>query len=122
MLLTKSSERMDAYEIATETLLITFCIIYFFYLRFKQVDQHYLYQDPFFWFMTGILVYLGYTFFFNLLVNHVDNEILKNYYHYSYLGDIIKNLLFTVGLFYLPGKKATSNRSSFFNAPNLDLI
>jgi hypothetical protein len=86
------------------------------------VDELYLYQDPFFWFMTGILVYLGYTFFFNLLVNHVDNEVIKSYYHYSYVGDILKNLLFTVGLFYLPRKKEKVARSSFFNAPNLDLI
>ena len=112
---------MDSYEIAVETLLITSCIIYFFYLRFKQVDEHYLYQDPFFWFMTGMLVYLGYTFFFNLLVNHVDIEVIKNYYHFSYIGDIIKNLLFTVALFYLPRKGEAASRSSYFNAPNLDL-
>ena len=122
MLQSKTSERMDSLEIAIETIIIIFSTIYFFYLRFKQVDQNYLYQDPFFWFITGILVYLGYTFFFNLLVNHVDNEILKNYYHYSYVGDILKNLLFTVGLFYLPTKMSTNSRSSFFNAPNLDLI
>jgi len=118
----KSLERMDALEIAIETIFVLFCVIYFFYLRFKQVDEHYLYQDPFFWFMTGMLVYLGHTFFFNLLVNHVDNEVIKNYYHYSYIGDIIKNLLFTVGLFYLPSKKESTSRSNFFNAPNLDLI
>ena len=115
-------QRGDSLNIGIETIFILINIIYFFYLRFKQVDEHYLYQDPFFWFMTGMLVYLGYTFFFNLLVNHVDNEVIKNYYHYSYVGDIIKNLLFTVGLFYLSRKKETICRSSFFNAPNLDLI
>lgn len=115
-------QRGDSLNIGIETIFILINNIYFFYLRFKQVDEHYLYQDPFFWFMTGMLVYLGYTFFFNLLVNHVDNEVIKNYYHYSYVGDIIKNLLFTVGLFYLPRKKETICRSSFFNAPNLDLI
>ena len=115
-------QRGDSLNIGVETIFILTNVIYFFYLRFKQVDEHYLYQDPFFWFMTGMLVYLGYTFFFNLLVNHVDNEVIKNYYHYSYIGDIIKNLLFTVGLFYLPSKKESTSRSNFFNAPNLDLI
>ncbi len=117
-----AGQRGDSLNIGVESIFILINIIYFFYLRFKQVDEHYLYQDPFFWFMTGMLVYLGYTFFFNLLVNHVDNEVIKNYYHYSYMGDIIKNLLFTVGLFYLPRKKETVCRSRFFTAPNLDLI
>lgn len=114
-------QRGDSLNIGVETLFILLNIIYYFYLRFKQVDEHYLYQDPFFWFMTGMLVYLGYTFFFNLLVNHVDNQFIKNYYHFSYIGDIIKNLLFTVALFYLPQKGEVANRSSYFNAPNLDL-
>jgi hypothetical protein len=71
--------------------------------------------------MTGMLIYLGYTFFFNLLVNHVNDAFIKKYYHFSYLGDIIKNLLFTVALFCLPRDKKSDARSNVLNAPNLDL-
>lgn len=113
---------MDSYEIAFETLAIISLIIYFFYLRFKQVDEQYLYQNPNFWLMTGMLVYLGFTFFFNILVNHVDNEVIKNYYHYSYVGDILKNILFAVALIYMPRQSGQENPSKTFNAPNLDLI
>jgi len=97
-------------------------IIHFFYLRFKQVDEQYLYQNPFFWFMTGMLVYLGFTFFFNILVNHVENEVIKNYYHFSYIDDIVKNRLFAVGLMLLPRANSTVDRTHSFNAPKLDLI
>jgi hypothetical protein len=113
---------MDSFEIAFETLAIISMIIYFFYLRFTQVDEQYLYQNPNFWLMTGMLVYLGFTFFFNILVNHVDKEVIKNYYHYSYLGDIVKNILFAVALFYMPRRSGPENPAKTFNAPNLDLI
>jgi hypothetical protein len=113
---------MDSFEIGFETILVIAIIIYFFYLRFKRVDEKYLYQSPYFWLMTGMLVYLGFTFFFNILVNHVDNEVIKNYYHFSYIGDIIKNVLFAVALFHMPRQTSDGNRTQLFNAPNLDLI
>jgi len=118
----KSEERMDSYEIALETCIILFMAIYFFYLRFKKVDEQYLYQNPYFWLMTGMLVYLAFTFFFNILVNHVDNEVIKNYYHFSYIGDIIKNLLFAVAIWHLPRRSGSESRAQSFNAPKLDLI
>jgi hypothetical protein len=118
----KGIERMDTYEIALETVIVLLLIIYFFYLRFKQVDEQYLYQNPHFWLMTGMLVYLGFTYFFNILVNHVDNEVIKNYYHYSYIGDIIKNVLFTVALLQIPRRITAEGHTRSFNAPNLDLI
>lgn len=118
----KSYERMDSYEIAFESLVIISLVIYFFYLRLKHVDEQYLYQNPFFWLMTGMLVYLGFTFFFNILVNHVDNEVIRNYYHFSYIGDIIKNCLFAIALLQLPRTKPVIDPSQTFNAPKLDLI
>jgi hypothetical protein len=122
IMIIKGIERMDTYEIALETVIVLILIIYFFYLRFKQVDEQYLYQKPHFWLMTGMLVYLGFTYFFNILVNHVDNEVIKNYYHYSYIGDIIKNALFAVALIQIPRQNTVEGHTRSFNAPNLDLI
>jgi hypothetical protein len=122
IMIIKGIERMDTYEIALETVIVLILIIYFFYLRFKQVDEQYLYQNPHFWLMTGMLVYLGFTYFFNILVNHVDNEVIKNYYHYSYIGDIIKNALFAVALIQIPRQNTVEGHTRSFYAPNLDLI
>lgn len=118
----KGKERMDSYEIALEAFIILALIIYFFYLRFKTVDENFLYQNPYFWLMIGMLVYLSFTFFFFILVNHVDNEVIKNYYPLSYIGDILKNILFAVALSYMPRRTEVADRSRSFNAPNLDLI
>jgi len=121
-LLNRNSFKADSLNIGIESILISLNVIYFFYLRFKQVDEQYLYQNPHFWLMTGMLVYLGFTYFFNILVNHVDNEVIKNYYHYSYIGDIIKNVLFTVALLQIPRRITAEGHTRSFNAPNLDLI
>jgi len=118
----EQDKRMDSYDIALESFILLSLIIYYFYLRFKRVDDQYLYQSPYFWFMTGILIYLGFTFFFNILVNHVEREVIRDYYHFSYIGDIVKNLLFAVGLLQLPRRSGTADRTQTFNAPNLDLI
>ena len=118
----KNHEKADSLNIGIETILVSINIIYFFYLRFKKVDEQYLYQNPYFWLMTGMLVYLAFTFFFNILVNHVDNEVIKNYYHFSYIGDIIKNLLFAVAIWHLPRRSGSESRVQSFNAPKLDLI
>ncbi len=121
-MLQKNNGKADSLNIGVETILISLNIIYFFYLRFKKVDEQYLYQNPYFWLMTGMLVYLAFTFFFNILVNHVDNEVIKNYYHFSYIGDIVKNLLFAVAIWHLPRRSGSENRAQSFNAPKLDLI
>jgi Na+/alanine symporter len=48
-----------------------------------------------FWIVIGILVYIAITFFFNILANNLESTEFKKVYYYSYVGDIIKNLLFT---------------------------
>ena len=116
------AEKPDSLNIGIESILISLNIIYYFYLRFKEVDEQYLYQNPHFWLMTGMLIYLGFTYFFNILVNHVENEIIKNYYHYSYIGDIIKNALFAVALLQMPRRSKAGEQLRLFHAPNLDLI
>jgi hypothetical protein len=48
--------------------------------------------------------------------------VIKNYYHFSYIGDIIKNLLFAVAIWHLPRRSGSESRVQSFNAPKLDLI
>lgn len=82
-----------------------------------------IFEKSSFWFIVGILIYLGATFFFNILGNSMGDELLDSYYHFSYLGDILKNIIFCVGIFLLTKewelepKKDNSN-----NIPNLDMI
>ena len=74
-----------------------------------------------FWIVIGIMIYLGGSFFFNILANHLNNEQIIDYWYWSYIADIIKNILFAIGLFVFtrqPKQKGMIKSS----IPYLDMI
>ena len=97
-LLFTTDKRIDSIPIGVETILILVFIYYYFFNSFQDDDNNKLYKDPGFWFVIGMLVYLGSTFFFNILANNVDTEFMKKYWHFTFLGDILKNIIFSIGI------------------------
>ncbi len=75
-------------------------IVYYFYFQFKNISNQNIYDNFHFWIVLGILIYIGFTFFFNILSNSLDPKLFAKYYHYSFLGDILKNILFTIAVIY----------------------
>lgn len=114
--------RVDSIPVGIETIIILIYIFYFFYEHFKQVSNMYIYEEPPFWFVIGILVYLGSTFFLNILANTLNQEHIDKYYYLSYLGDIIKNVLFVVAIIQYARKPLDNKKQKNTNIPNLDLI
>jgi len=116
-------KRVDSIPIGIESLLLFIYIFYYFYDSLKNFDpEHKLYEKPSFWFIAGIFVYLGITFFFNILGNYMENEQIDQYYHFSYFGDILKNILFSIAL-YVYSKYALKKLSKKQNEiPFLDTI
>lgn len=76
-------------------------IVYYFYFQFKHISDQNIYDSFSFWIVLGILVYIGLTFFFNILSNSLDPMLIAKYYQYSFLGDILKNILFTIAVIFL---------------------
>ncbi len=67
------------------------------------------------------MFYLAGAFFFNLLANHLDKREVNEYWYLSYNADIIKNILFTVGVLVFAKNSAESKHRST-NIPYLDMI
>jgi hypothetical protein len=95
-----SYKRMDSVPIGVSTILLFIYIFYYLFNSLKEIESKSMYKGPELWFVTGILAYLGSTFFFNILANSVDSDFMKNYWHLSFFGDILKNLLFAIGAMY----------------------
>jgi hypothetical protein len=57
-----------------------------------------------FWISIGIFFYLAGSFFFNILANQLPKEIMKIWF-YTYLFDIIKNILIAIALVLYKQKK-----------------
>lgn len=112
--------RVDSFPIGVESILLLIYIVLYFYYSLKKVSNETILEKPSFWFVLGILLYIAFTFFFNILAGSIDPEIGRKYYHYSYFGDIFKNLFFTIGIFYLSKESKESNLKKLKNEPFLD--
>lgn len=113
-----NSKRIDSIPVGLETLIVYIYIFYFFYTRFKNIDNQYIYNNYCFWVSIGIMIYLGGSFFFFILGNHISEEQNDKYWYFTYIVEIVKNILFAVSLivFVRHSKEKIPNQ----NIPYLD--
>ena len=111
---------LDSAPIGVESILVLVYVFYFFYEQLRNITATNIYNLPVFWYACGILIYLSGTFFFYILANHLSpTEILPHWY-VTYIFDILKNLLLTIGILVSISKlKSTPTLSK--NIPYLDL-
>lgn len=95
---------LDSVPVGIETILIFLYCFYFLYQEFRKENQ-FLLRNSMFWVSIGIFFYLAGSFFFNILANHMTSAELDQYWSYSYLFDVIKNMLITIGLLIYKQKK-----------------
>lgn len=112
--------RLDSIPIGIETIFLSVFIIYFFYEQFKNQKNQFIYNHPAFWLSIGILIYLGGSFFYNILIMDLTPQQIKLYEPLTFIGDILKNVLFTVGVVLLL-KQATQKNYRDSKIPFLDL-
>ena len=121
-LLTQHYRKLDSVPIGIETILIFIYVFFFFYDNFQKTSNTFIYNHYCFWFSVGILVYLGGSFFFYILIEHLNKDQLNTFGTMTYVTDVIKNILFAVGLFIYsryPIKTYTKKSESI---PYLDMI
>lgn len=119
--ITTSLKRLDSIPVGIETIFIFIYIFYFFYEFSKTVKDIFIYNHFSFWIAVGILIYLGGSFFFYILINNLDHSEVEKFGNMTYIAEIIKNLLFVFALFLY--KKFPTNRTHNLpkNIPNLDM-
>jgi hypothetical protein len=115
-------ERLDSIPIAIETILIFIYIFFFFYDFSKTVKSTFIYNHYCFWLSVGILIYLGGSFFYYMLVNNLDSKEYEKLADLTYVAETIKNILFGIAMIIL--QKFTINKINNHpkNIPNLDMI
>ncbi|PZR25815.1 MAG: hypothetical protein DI535_16700 [Citrobacter freundii] len=96
---------LDTIPISIETMLIFIYIFFFLYDYSKADSPESIFNNHLFWISVGLLLYLGGSFFFNILANQMSRAEFDNYWHYTYIAEIIKNLLFLVALFKITNVK-----------------
>lgn len=97
-----SNPLLDSTSVAIETILLFIYIILFFYDHSKNNRTDYIYNHPIFWISVGVLIYLGGSFFFNILVNYMSKHEFDAYWRYTYFAEILKNLFFGLAILKTP--------------------
>jgi len=82
----------------------------------------FIYNHYCFWLAVGILIYLGGSFFFYILIDHLTREQVNTFGNLTFLAEVLKNILFLAAIFIYaryPISKQDKNSSS---VPYLDMI
>ena len=118
------NQKLDSFSIGIETILIFLFIFTYFRQFFKHNVTRNIYEYQRFWLIVGILLYLGCGFFFNILVNYIPKDQFLEFWHYTYIPEIIKNILFTIVILGVPSltNEKSQPRKKFPDVPNLDII
>ena len=89
--------------------ILAFCI-FFLFQELNNPQTLFIYQNPDFWFVFGILIYTAGTFFLFLQASAVSKEVRDGFWSINLLSNLMKNLLFALA-FYLP--KNNQKQSAF---------
>ena len=115
-------KKLDSIPIGIETILLFVFIFYFFYEFSKQIKDTFIYNHYIFWFAVGILIYLGGSFFFYILINELDENQIENFGNFTFVAEIIKNLLFVLAIYMYKKYPVNKIHNHSKNIPNLDMI
>lgn len=114
-------ERLDSISIGIETILVFIYIFYFFYEFSKNTKGVFIYNHYGFWLAVGIMIYLGGSFFFYILINNLDENEVDKFGTMTYVADIIKNLLFAFSIYMYKKHPINKTPNHSKKIPNLDM-
>jgi hypothetical protein len=119
---TFSFKRLDSIPIGIETIFIFIYIFFFFYEFSKNTKDIFIYNHFTFWVAVGILLYLGGSFFFYMLISNLEESDVARFGNMTYIAEIIKNLLFAFSIFMYKKHPVNKTHNHSKNIPNLDMI
>lgn len=118
---TASFKRLDSVAVGVETILLFIYIFYFFYEFSKQIKNTFIYNHYTFWIAVGIMIYLGGSFFFYILINSLTPDEVDKFGIMAYIAEVIKNLLFAFAIFMYIKHPSNNIHKLPKNIPNLDM-
>ena len=113
---------LDTVPIGIETILIFIFIVYSFFEFSKNFPGLNAYNSYIFWIAAGILIYLGGSFFFYILIDQLDKNQIDTFGDLTYLAEIVKNALFALALFIYARNPFEIRKKNSNSVPYLDMI
>jgi len=118
----KKFQLLDVVAVGIESILLFIYIFYFFYEHFSSPKNPFIYNNYCFWISVGILIYLGGSFFINILVDDMSKTEKVKYWILTYIAETIKNVLFVVAILVYSRQPDENTPKKPSSVPYLDLI
>ncbi len=120
---TGSFVRLDSIPVGVETILLLVFVFFLFYENFRTPRIGFIYNHYSFWIAVGIMIYLGGSFFFNILIDHLkDSKQVRMYLKLTYIPEFIKNIFFVIAMIIYSRNPIEKTRSTGSSVPYLDMI
>jgi hypothetical protein len=89
---------VDSLPIGIETILILIFSFYYLFEQLNEPGQVFIYDKYPFWIIAGFMLYLGGSFFIYIFANQVDRDVLAQYWTFTFIFLILKNILFAIAI------------------------
>jgi hypothetical protein len=94
----KRSVYLDSVPIAIETIAIFLFSFFYFFEQINDTENLFVYNQPSFWNVLGILIYLAGSFFVYISANSISLKQLLQYWMITNIASIIKNIFFVIAI------------------------
>ena len=113
---------IDSVPIGISTILVFIYVVAYMMQEFRSAQSEVLYENFTFWISVSIMIYLGLSFFFNILAYHIKVSGITKYWNITFAFDIIKNGLFGLAMYLATRRKQKSSIARPSSIPFLDMI
>lgn len=105
--------KIDSIAIGIETILVFVFAFSYFHEEMNDISGTFVYNKHSFWIISGILLYLGGSFFMYVFANQVERSFLEQFWFLTYIFYIIKSIFFLIGLVLFFRQQKVENVSEF---------
>lgn len=105
----------DSLAASVEAILVVVYSIFYLFDQMNKPQVFFIYQEPNFWFVVGIIIYFSGTLFLFIQASALEREQREDYWIISYFLNITKNILFAVAFSTKKSKSLQYNSDNPFD-------
>lgn len=95
----KGSTIIDSIPIGIETIIVLVFGFYYLYEQTNDTSTLFIYNNPAFWIIFGMIIYLAGSFFIYIFANYTTQEVVERYWFVTNIFSVIKNILFCIAIY-----------------------
>lgn len=102
----------NGFLIGSVAIPIIICSMSYYYIQINKLENLFIYKQPSFWIVSGILIYKSATFFLFLYTNNLEQSEKAKFYVINSIFYIIQNIFFTISFTLKDGKTMTVSKTN----------